>query len=98
MQHKIKGELVKNEFHDLGLASTDPQDSHQDENEQYRPSSRDAQHLGVASRPGTAESSSQHTHVETARDLLNEREVAAVRMEEDTTEGEGNLADATPTP
>lgn len=78
VQHNVKGQPVKGDFLDFGDAAAEAQ-----EEQQYRPTANDVHLVGTAAaRPATGDTASQQTAVDTARELLSEREVAPVRMDD----------------
>lgn len=78
VQHNVKGQPVKGDFLDFGDAAAEAR-----EEEQYRPTANDVHLVGTAAaRPATGDTASQQTAVDTARELLSEREVAPVRLDD----------------
>ena len=75
VEHNVKGQPVKGDFLDI-RATDEPQ-----EDQQYHLRVNDVHQLGTL-RPPTAESQSQNTAVDTARELLTDRDTAPVRIDE----------------
>lgn len=82
VQHNVKGEPVKGDFHDIANVVQEPQ-----EDQQYRPNANDVNLVGTVARAAQgSETATQHTVVDTNRDLLSERDVAPIPMDDNGNE------------
>lgn len=81
VQHNVKGQPVKGDFHDIADAAQEPQ-----EDEQYRPRANDENLVGTMANTGSiptrSETDTPHTAPDTNRDLMDERDVAPIRMDD----------------
>lgn len=78
VQHNVKGQPVKGDFLDFGDAAADAI-----EEQQYRPTANDVNLVGIARQGSGVETVTQQSAVDTARELFSERDVAAVRPEDE---------------